>query len=271
MHSTMSPRTPIRLTVGLALAAACLPGAATAQIACGDVLAPGTTTVLTQDIGPCDGFDYALGLDGAVLDLNGHTFFCADADGDGAVPDGIVLFSRGSVLRNGTVRGCDDNVFLAGKGKHRVENVTTTQAVEDGLYVQPNSNKSLITGTTATANGDDGFELRGRRNRIEASIASDNAEDGFDFVRGGSRNQISTSTASGNADAGIDVAATGTKVLTNTVSGNGGFGVEISSRRNKIIGNTVTGSAAGSDIVARTCRGNRFADNVVATPGACVP
>jgi hypothetical protein len=268
MHPTMTRRLPIRLTLGLALAAV-LPGAASAQIACGDVLPRGSTTVLTQDVGPCDGFDYALGLDGATLDLNGHTFFCADTDGDGRVPDGIVLFARGSVLRNGTVRGCDDNVFLAGKGKHRVENVTTTLAVEDGFYIQPKSNKSVITGVVSTANGDDGFETRGSRNRFESSTASDNAEDGFDIVKGGARNQIVGCTSSGNIDAGIDVDGARTQILNSTVTGSGGFGLEIGSRRNRIFGNTVTGSAAGADIAVRVCRGNRFADNVTSKPGDC--
>jgi parallel beta-helix repeat protein len=281
MHETIDPRPanrlrhparhPAGLVGGLVFAAvAGLAGTASAQIACGDVLQRGTTTVLTEDIGPCDGFDYALGVDGAVLDLNGHTFSCADTDGDGAVPDGIVLFGRKAVLRNGTVRGCDDNVFLAGKGKHLVENVTTTQAIEDGLYIQPNSNKSLVTGTVAVANGDDGFELRGNRNRIESSTADSNVEDGID-VAGAAGSLISANVVTGNVDAGIDVDAAGTKVLGNTVTGSGGFGIELSGRRNKIIGNAVSGSGGGIDIAAESCRGNRFADNTVAAPGACVP
>lgn len=277
MHTTIAPcpanrlRHPARLLGGLALALATgLAGGASAQIACGDVLAPGTTTVLTEDIGPCDGFDYALGVDGAVLDLNGHTFFCADTDGDGAVPDGVVLFGRKAVVRNGTVRGCDDNVFLAGKGKHLVENVTTTQAIEDGLYVQPNSNKSRIMGTVAIANGDDGFELRGNRNRIESSRAEANAEDGID-VAGAAGSYLASNTVVDNADAGIDLDGVATKVFTNTVSGSGGYGIEITGRRHKIVGNSVSGSGGGIDIAAERCRGNRFQDNTVLAPGACVP
>lgn len=269
MHPTMRPPVPIRLAIALALAG--VPGLAAAQIACGGVLEPGTTVVLTADVGPCDGGDWALAVDGAVLDLNGHTFSCADTDGDGAVPDGIVLFGRGAILRNGTVRGCDDNVFLAGKGKHRVEDVVTTEAAEDGLYVQPRSTRSVVARTTARANGDDGFEVRGGRTRIEGCTAADNREDGIDVTVGGAGTTVTTNTVSGNADAGIDVEAPGTKVLANTVRDNGGYGIEVSGRRNRILGNVVSGSGAGADIVAERCRGNRFRDNTVAAPGACVP
>ncbi|MCW5889893.1 MAG: right-handed parallel beta-helix repeat-containing protein [bacterium] len=269
MDRTLSPRFPIRLVMGLALATAALPAAAAARIACGDVLPPGTTVVLTQDVGSCDGGDWALAVDGAVLDLNGHTFSCADTDGDGAVPDGIVLFGRGAVLRNGTVRGCYANVFLAGRGGHLVEDVVSTGAAEDGVHVQPRSNRSRIQRTTSNANADDGFELRGSRNRVEGCVADDNGEDGIDVAEG-ARNTVVSSAAARNVQSGIDVGAPATRVLANTVRDNGGFGIEVRSRRNRVLGNTASGSGGGPDIVSRRCRGNRFRDNVVAAPGVCV-
>jgi hypothetical protein len=92
-----------------------------AQVACGASLAPGTTTTLTADLGPCDGTPAAIVVESATLDLGGHTVSCADTDGDGELPDGIVLLGKKAEVRNSTVVGCYDGVVLAGAGKHRVE------------------------------------------------------------------------------------------------------------------------------------------------------
>jgi parallel beta-helix repeat protein len=258
--------TSTRLGITLGLAAGvvlAMAPAARAQLACGDTVAKGRTVTLTADLGPCDGTsdDSAVIVEG-VLDLGGHTVFCGDTSGDGVVPDGIYLRGSKAQVRNGTVRGCDDNVWVGGSGKHTVQGVTATEAADDGFYVATTTAKNRFTGNTSASNGDDGFECRGTKNKIEGNTVNDNGEDGIDLPDA-AKNKIVGNTTTGNGDDGIDVngvndKSTKNKVLANTSTGNGGYGILVGDSKNKAFGNTATGNLAG-DIIG-SCA-NKFKDN----------
>jgi parallel beta-helix repeat protein len=254
------------LALGLALAAGVAD--AGAQVACGDLVAPGTTVTLGADLGPCDGVAAAIVVESATLDLGGRTVTCADADGDGELPDGIVLLGKKARVRNGTVVGCFDNVVLAGAGRHAVEGVTAAGARWDGIYVLTDAAKNRITGSTVVGNGDDGVKLYSARNTLRGNLAQDNAEDGFDVIEANG-NKLLGNTTAGNGDDGIDVNGVGNKVAGNTVRDNGGYGIAIVGKRNKIVGNTASGSGTGQDIAGADCSANVWRKNVWSGPSAC--
>jgi len=250
-----------RLGIALGLAASVVVAMAPrahGQIACGDTVAKGQTVTLTADLGPCDGTsdDSAVIIEG-VLDLGGHTVSCADTNVDGEVPDGLYLRGSKAQVRNGTVSGCDDNVWVGGSGKHTVEGITSTAAIEDGVYVASTSPKNRFTGNTVVSNGDDGFECRGAKNKIEGNTANNNAEDGIDLPDA-VKNKVTGNTATGNLDDGIDVGGTKNKILANTSTANGQYGIVVADTKNKIIGNTATGNIV-ADIVGECA--NKFKDN----------
>jgi len=251
--------TRLGITFGLAAGVVvAMAPAARAQLACGDTVPKGQTVTLTADLGPCDGTsdDSAVIIEG-TLDLGGHTVFCGDTSGDGVVPDGIYLRGSKAQVRNGTVRGCDDNVWVGGNGKHTIEGITSTEAVEDGVYVASTSPKNRFTGNTVVSNGDDGFECRGAKNKIEGNTANNNAEDGIDLPDA-LKNKVTGNTATGNLDDGIDVGGTKNKILANTSTANGQYGIVVADTKNKIIGNTATGNIV-ADIVGECA--NKFKDN----------
>jgi parallel beta-helix repeat protein len=243
---------------------------ARAQLACGDLVPPGTSATLTADVGPCDGTDAAIVVDAATLDLGGRTVSCADTDGDGGVPDGVVLLGKKAAVRNGTIAGCDDGVLVLGAGKHTLEGVTVAGAAEDGIWVDADTPKNRFVANTVRGNGDDGFEVRSDRNTIAGNVALLNGEDGIDVVetRG---NKIASNTSSGNLDEGIDVNGIGNRVIGNTVEDNAGYGIAVVGRRNKVVGNTASGSGSGQDIAGPDCRANTWKKNTIASPSACVP
>jgi parallel beta-helix repeat protein len=256
-------RTRLAISVGLAagVVVATSP-AARAQLNCGDTVAKGQTVTLTADLGPCDGVENAVIIDSGVLDLGGHTVSCADTDGDGDVPDGLYLRGPKARVRNGTVVGCDDNVWVGGGGKHTVENITSTAAVDDGFYVASTTAKNRLTGNTAVSNADDGIECRGKKNKIEGNVVSNNGEDGIDLPDA-DKNKVIGNTATGNADDGIE-ATTGTKnkILGNTSTGNGDYGIGVGGDKNKVVGNTASGN--GTADIGGNCT-NKYKNNTFVT------
>src|SRR5690242_3367423 len=106
----------ILVSAALVLLASSFAGA---QVTCGHTIGNGQTVTLTDDI-TCDspaaaeeiGIGIALTVDGGTLDLGGHTVTCADTDGDGRIPFGIVLKGTNSTLVNGTVSGCNECLQL---------------------------------------------------------------------------------------------------------------------------------------------------------------
>jgi len=261
---TRIPFGTIALAAGLAAAAA----PARAQIACGDTVGEGQTVTLTADIGPCDGVESAIIIDSGVLDLGGHTLSCADTNGNGRFSYGLDIRGRKAVVRNGTVTGCIDNVYVGGS-RQTVEGITATAAQRYGIYVASTSSKNRIAGNTATANTDDGIQVRGSKHTIESNSTSGNAEDGIDLTQT-SKVKVTNNTSSANSDSGIEATGTKNKLTGNTSTGNGGVGIGIGDRKNKVIGNTSTGNT-GTDIFAtEPCKNNKFKDNTFGTGSSCV-
>jgi parallel beta-helix repeat protein len=253
-----------------ALLAIGAPGSAAAQVACGAVVEPGTKVVLTADVGPCDDVAAAIIVESASLDLGGHTVSCADTNGDGELPDGVVLRGLKARVFNGTVVGCFDNVVAAGAGRHRVESVTAREAAEDGIYVPSTSSGNQIVGNSAVSNYDDGMLVRGSRNRLVGNVSQGNGEDGIDLSYA-DNNVITKNTTTGNGDDGIEVSGVRNKIAGNTVHANAGFGIVTLGARNRVIGNIATGSGAWADIAgAGPCSATVWKKNTYGSASSCV-
>jgi len=266
MHRADTIRSTIAALAGAALVA--LAPAASAQVPCGGEVPPGETVTLTADVGPCDGGSGAIFV-GGVLDLGGHTVSCADTNGDGELPDGIVLIGKKAVVRNGTVSGCLYDVYIGVNGRHLVENVVSTNAAVYGFYVDSRSKKNRIVGSTATGNADDGFQIRGTKNVVEGSLSENNGEDGFDLTQAVG-NRLTGNTSRGNQDDGFEATGKKNKILGNTSTGNGDNGIAVGDRGNKVIGNTVTGNGDQDILGADPCKGNKFKGNTFGTGSSCV-
>jgi parallel beta-helix repeat protein len=268
----MTTFTRLPRPLALAVAAAGFAAAAaevSAQIACGATINQGETVTLTSDLGPCDGVEGAVILESGILDLGGHTVSCADTNGDGSVPDGVVLLGRKAQARNGMVTGCDYDVYVGGSGKHTVEAVTTTAAVVYGFYVASDSGKNRLAGNTASANLDDGFQVRGPKNKVEGNVANGNGEDGIDLTQA-KANRITANTTTNNVDDGIEATGTKNKIVGNTSTGNGDFGIAVGDRGNKVVGNTATGNGSADIIGQEPCKGNKFKNNTFGSGSSCV-
>jgi parallel beta-helix repeat protein len=255
----------LALATGLVAA---VPSGARAQVACGDVIAKGQTVTLTADLGPCDGVESAIHVEG-ILDLGGHTVTCADTNGDGDVPYGIDLRNARTQVRNGIVTGCYDGVWVGGSGRHTVEGVTATAAVRYGFYVASSSAKNRLSGNTARASGDDGFQTWGTSNAIARNVAENNGGDGIDVTRT-TKNKVTDNTATNNAESGIEVTGTRNKVTGNTATANAAFGIAVGDAKNKVIGNTATGNATADIIGEAPCTNNKFKKNAFGTGSSCV-
>ncbi len=263
--------TSTRLSITLGLAAgvvvAMAPGAR-AQLTCGGTVGKGEPVTLTADVGPCDGVESAIIIDSGVLDLGGHTVSCADTNGDGEVSFGLDIRGKKAQVRNGTVTGCRDNVYVGGSGKHTVEGITATEATVYGFYVASTTAKNRLTGNTAVANDDDGIQCRGTKNKIEGNVCNNNGEDGIDLTNA-VKNKIAGNTTTGNVDDGIEATGTKNKILANTSTANGDAGLSIGPEKNKVVGNTATGNLS-IDIFS-VCE-NKFKNNTFGSgsPSSCV-
>jgi parallel beta-helix repeat protein len=259
---TRIPFGTIALAAGLVAAAP-----VRAQIACGDTVGKGQTVTLTADLGPCDGVESAIIIDSGVLDLGGHTLSCADTNGNGRFSYGLNLRGKKAVVRNGTVTGCIDDVYVGGS-RQTVEGITATAALRYGIYVASTSSKNRIAGNTATANADDGIQVRGAKHTIESNSASTNAEDGIDITQG-TKIRITSNTSTNNSDDGIEATGSKNKIVGNTSTGNADDGIAVGIGKNKVIGNTSTGNT-DTDILADPCESNKFKDNTFGTGSSCV-
>jgi hypothetical protein len=145
-----------------------LAAAASAQVACGDVLGPGGTYVLTADL-VCPTIEPSLTLvDGAQLDLQGHTLL---------VDAVVVLAGSGTVLRNGGIQICRGGGVCAGGtagvvafdgGGHRLEGLVVING--GGAAIVLESSGNLVQDCTLV--GDQGVSVSGDANVVRRVVVT---------------------------------------------------------------------------------------------------
>jgi hypothetical protein len=217
---------------------------ASAQVACGALLRRGEKVTLTADVGPCDGVDAAILVDGGSLDLGGRTVTCADLDGDGDVPIGIVLLGRKATLRNGTIVGCSNGLGLGGDGRHRVTGITARGSADDGVDAIPGADRCRLVDVVAVQNGDDGIQLRSDRNRLVRSVTAENADDGLEVWESGDRNALVEPRSERNGDEGLLLLGARNKVAKPAANDNGAIGIDLTGVANKVTGGSAASNGA---------------------------
>lgn len=255
-----------RLALVVALAVVPLAAPAAAQVACGTFVRKGQKLTLTADVGPCDGVDAAILVDGGSVDLGGHTVGCTDLDADGNVPLGVVLLGKRATLRNGTIVGCSNGVGLGGDGRHRVTAVTSRASTDDGVDAIPGADRCKLVDVTAVGNQDDGIQLRSDGNRLVRSVASDNGDDGVELWESAERNALAATRAERNADEGILVLGTRNRLAKPAANDNGTVGIDLDGSANRVAGGAAASNGSydlancAGDTVRKVAFGTATAD-----------
>lgn len=154
--------------------------ASAAPVTCGTVIT--TSTVLTNDVGPCSSDGLIIGANNITLDLGGHTVF--------GVPNhpgnGVGILSQnhsGVVIQRGTVKQFDAGVAIIGGSGNTVQQLIVTQNVGssttdfgDGIALDGTNNNTIQT-NVVTFNGPfDGIGLfdGASNNTIRSNVITDN-------------------------------------------------------------------------------------------------
>lgn len=193
---------------------------ASAQISCGDVIRPGEKVKLQGNVGPCTAATGGITVIGpATLDLNGFSVTCVLQVDPKDAPQGIVLAGEKVKLKNGTVAGCQDGVFVSGAGRHKVIGVSAAFNGFTGFIVS--SDRNVVKGSRAIQNRRHGFFVWGERNILKKNLSEENDDNGF-HVRG-SGHRIIKNEALFNRDPGFFVeynAGEPNRILRNLASQN---------------------------------------------------
>lgn len=206
-------------------------------------------TTLDADVGPC-AKGIIIATPNVVFDLNGHKIFGLPSAGDG--PGIFVVGMSNVIIRNGTVTGFDNGIYME-EGGH---NTVTGMDVHDNIGPLNNSgffsegiqtflsDDNLITGNRVVHNGPGAgiFIYDGQRNVVSNNQVANNNVASEDSGHHGTVNQ----------DIGIAVIfterpTTGNVVSGNQVSGNGLDGIQLGrgTSNTRVSNNQVTANGFG--------------------------
>jgi hypothetical protein len=270
----------IALLCGLGMGGSLLPEAQ-AAISCGQTLGPGGTFVLTQDLMTCN-TNPVLTVNGASLDLGGHTVMCTSTE-----RNGIELIGQGGRLKNGKVTGCANGVVLAGIGKHVVQSMVVDGNVAHGFRLTSPNN--TLESSTTQLNGGDGVHITTATNRLNNNTALWNTQDGFDINSGAGQNQLLGNVASYNGKRGFQIATDKNRLSNNTAGWNlqSGFnlvgnnnilslnashdntkkGIDVQANNNQLTSNIVTHNLTDGIRIEPITTGNLVKSNDVEANG----
>lgn len=218
---------------------------------CGRVVT--ANTVLSEDLGPCEGNGIIVRSDAVTLDLGGHRVFGFGGPGDGTEAGIRLPLRTGVTVANGTVSDFDAGVLINQGASNTVSNLTVRDNIGpddpnnvelgDGIVLFDSSG-NFILNNVVTHNGIfDGIGVLGFRshnNTIERNTVQETAgpaDTGFGFgqgiilsapaLRGEERtfitgNMVNRNVVRRNASAGISsISNAEGNIMFNTVENNG--------------------------------------------------
>ncbi len=205
-------------------------------VQCGDVLGPGGAYMLKEDL-DCDVSPALTVLDGAHLNLKGHTLTCTLTSGSGLSPIGIQMEGQEASVINGNILECDRGVVLGGDGRHsvsRIEYAHSFPGTHVAFIVETDGNRLVHNSATAC---DGCFEIGGDGNLLIRNLAFDGPGVGFWIFSTGENNVLLHNVAESQFAEGFLIQGDANKLVKNeaidTLFENGsGFG--IFSERNKL-------------------------------------
>jgi hypothetical protein len=236
------------------VASATPPAQAGGAPACGTVVGPGETLVLTDDMGPCDdnAAPFAIRVrDGGTLDMATHSITCNDTNANMEVPDGILLDEGHATVLAGSVSGCLNGLRMTGAAANTITGVTATGNTANGVYIENTSGKNRLTSVNAIGNGGNGIVLLSDKNKIKNGNIQNNGNNGV-FV-GGNKNKLNNVLIAGN-NRGIYVEGTGHKILKSTSNNNAIVGIEIGGDDVKVVKSTASQNDGTGILVASAAK-----------------
>jgi len=199
-------------------------------------------------------------LDGAYLNLKGHTLTC----GPGVSPTGIQMEGQKASVTNGNIFECDRGVVLGGYGRHFVSRINYAHSIPGtnyGFHVESDHNRLVLNSATA---GDGCFEIEGDGNRLIRNLAFDGPGVGFWISPSGDNNQLIHNVAVSHYAQGFVVQGDANRLIKNeavdTLYDNGA-GFEIEGERNELRLNMATDHAGDGFKVSRFATNNRLLGN----------
>jgi parallel beta-helix repeat protein len=233
-------------------------------------------------------------VEGATVDLNGHTVFC-DPDPAGIQPTGVALGGTAAELRDGVVRGCDPGVLLNAPGGHVVENVIVVDSGHACFEVGSESPGNRLRGNVALRSGGDGFSVGGDGSILEGNIAIENESNGFFTSVGDGKHKFTRNFSVLNETNGFLITRARNKLGFNAAHRIGGQGFEVNGSRQRPSnslavdngGGGIAGNGTGCSFVKNSslanpaydlhdshvdCDENQWRDNLfgAATPAAWI-
>ncbi|MGD0397192.1 MAG: NosD domain-containing protein [Nitrososphaerales archaeon] len=190
--------------------------------ACGATIVepPGTTVVLTGNIGPCSANGLIIGFNGITLNCAGHSI-----TGDGNISGyiGIHLTSAIDVIvKNCVVSGFDYGIVVTSSSSVTLRG-DKANGNGVGYQVELSSLNDRLTGNTANKNVHYGLDLgNAHSNTLTGNTANKNHDVGFIVASSSNGNTLTKNTANGNTNWGYyDVfTGSGTKGTANTYTSN---------------------------------------------------
>jgi len=164
-------------------------GAEAAVLSCGQTI--NVSTVLENDVGPCNAGGITIGADNITFDLNGHTIFGVPPALDLA---GVYLLGRtGVTVKNGTVRNFDVGVAIEGGSGNTVTGIVARDNIGastgiggDGIAILSSSENRIIGNSTINNAPFSGIGIYSRidanHGRATAGRSTNNLVDGNQVV-----------------------------------------------------------------------------------------
>lgn len=228
-------------------------------VQCGDVLGPGGAYMLKEDL-DCDVSPALTVLDGAYLNLKGHTLTC----GPGLSPIGIQMEGQKASVANGNILECDRGVVLGGYGRHyvsRIDYAHSRPGTHTAFVVETDGNRLVRNSATAC---DGCFEIGGDENRLIRNLAIDGPGVGFWIFPTGENNRLLHNVAESQFAGGFLVQGDANKLIKNeaidTLFENG-TGYAIDGERNELRRNMATDNA-GDGFRVSSATNNRLLGNI---------
>ena len=217
--------------------------------------------MLKEDL-DCDVSPALTVLDGAQLNLKGHTLTC----GPGLSPIGIQMEGQKASVTNGNILECDRGVVLGGYGRHSVSRIEYAHSIPGthvAFIVETDGNRLVHNSATAC---DGCFEIGGDGNRLIRNLAFDGPGVGFWIFSTGENNVLLHNVAESQFAGGFLIQGDANKLVKNeaidTLFENGsGFEISKGGERNELRRNMATDNA-GDGFRVFLAINNRLLGNV---------
>ena len=199
------------------------------QISCGAFIT--TDTKLTRDLN-CDLYDLgpALTVDGATLDLNGHSVI-------GHSGINCIEVTGGATLKNGTVMNCKEGIIVGGD-RNKVIGMIASNNDRRGFRII-SGNENRLYKCSARENGRKGFTIEaGEYNFLEKCSAEENGQEGFS-IEPGDYNRLEKCSATNNGRQGFRIEGEFNKIIKSEAKANCRDGIEVNAGNNNLVVNNL--------------------------------